>query len=265
MQSLVGIFHSSDVAETALKTLRAAGLSDDQLLLLTPQSITDLHVGRLPTPHPHGACGITAGHVLGAIIGFAGGTLLAAVATLFLTGRDPITAIMTLVLGSLIGTGIGAIVGRALQQTFATPLSYEDLLVYSDALRHGGELLIVAPSDEGKSETVRQVFTQLGAEQVEEAREHWWHRLQESEAAAPGIPHDGFTATEVEYFRGFEAALDPRVQGQSYEEAVAFLHEKERAVYQEESFRRGFERGRAYQQARFAQEHEQSTSSSMVH
>ncbi|MGE0827310.1 MAG: hypothetical protein AB7P18_34955, partial [Candidatus Binatia bacterium] len=129
---------------------------------------------------------------------------------------------------------------------------------------HGGEVLIVAPSDEQKGNTVEQVFEQFGAERVDEAREHWWHRLQKSEAAAPGIPHDGLTATEIEYFRGFEAALDSRIQGQSYEEAVAFLHERERAVYQEESFRRGFERGRAYKQAMLTQQTSQTSNSLSV-
>ena len=58
--------------------------------------------------------------------------------------------------------------------------------------------------------------------------------------------HEGVTATEVEYLRGFDAALDPRMRELSSAEAIAFLHEQERAVYQEEAFRRGYERGQAY-------------------
>jgi len=100
---------------------------------------------------------------------------------------------------------------------------------------------------------VQQVFKELGAEGVEGAREQWWHRLRENEAAARGIPHDGFTAPEVEYLRGFDAALDPRTQKLSYTEAMTLLHERERAVYQEEPFRRGYERGQAYQRGLLSQ------------
>jgi hypothetical protein len=162
-------------------------------------------------------------------------------------GHGPIVTIATIALASLTGAVLGAVVGDALQKTFAPPLSYEDLFVYEDALRHGGDILIVTPSNDVKAETVQSVFKEFGAEGIEDAREQWWHRLRENEAAARGIPHDGFTATEVEYLRGFEAALDPHMQKLSYTEAMTFLHEQERAVYQEEPFRRGYERGQAYQ------------------
>ena len=258
MRTLVGIFRSATTAEAAISQLRAAGLSDDQLLLLTPRSISGLHVGRLPVPHPHGACGITAGHVVGVISGFAGGTLLGAIAIWLMNGHGPIVTIGTLAFASLIGAVIGAVVGDTLQRVYAPPLSYEDLFVYEDALRHGGDVLIIAPSNDVKAETVHHVFKELGAESVEDAREKWWHRLRENEAAARGIPHDGFTATEVEYLRGFDAALDPRMQELSYAEAVTFLHEQERAVYQEEPFRRGYERGQAYKRLRLDKEQKES-------
>lgn len=258
MRTLVGIFRSATTAEAAISQLRSAGLSDDQLLLLTPRSISGLHVGRLPVPHPHGACGITAGHVIGVISGLAGGTLTGAIAIWLMNGSGPIVTIATLALASLTGAVIGAVAGDALQTAYATPLSYEDLFVYEDTLRHGGSVLIVAPSNDARAETVQHVFKELGAEDVEGAREQWWHRLRENEAAARGIPHDGFTATEVEYLRGFEAALDLRMQGLSYAEAMTFLHEQERAVYQEEPFRRGYERGQAYTRLKLEKEQQKS-------
>jgi hypothetical protein len=256
---LIGIFRAATTAEAAISQLRSAGLSDDQLLLLTPKSISGLHVGRLPVPHPHGASGITAGHVVGAISGFAGGTLTGAIAIWLMHGHGPVVTIATIALASLTGAMLGAVVGDALQKIFAPPLSYEDLFVYEDALRHGGAILIATPSNDAKAETVQHVFKDLGAEGIEDAREQWWHRLRENEAAARGIPHDGFTATEVEYLRGFEAALNPRMQRLSYTEAMTFLHEEERAVYQEEPFRRGYERGQAYRRELLSQGQREST------
>lgn len=233
--------------------LRSTGLSDDNLLLLTPKSASGLHVGRLPVSHPHGASGITAGHVVGAISGFAGGTLTGAIAIWLMHGHGPIMTIAIIALASLTGAVLGAVVGDALQKTFAPPLSYEDLFVYEDVLRHGGAILIATPSNDAKAETVQHVFKDLGVEGIDDAREQWWHRLRENEAAALGIPHDGFTATEVEYLRGFEAALNPSTQDLSYAEAMTFLHEQERAVSQEEPFRRGYKRGQAYRQELLSQ------------
>ena len=259
MRTLIGIFRSPATAEAAMTQLRSTGLSDDHLLLLTPKSISGLHVGRLPVSHPHGASGITAGHVVGAISGFAGGTLTGAIAIWLLHGHGPIMTIAIIALASLTGAVLGAVVGAAFQKTFAPPLSYEDLFVYEDALRHGGAILIVTPGNDAKAETVQRVFKDLDAEGIEGAREQWWHRLRENEAAARGIPHDGFTGTEVEYLRGFEAALNPRTQELSYAEAMTFLHEQERAVYQEEPFRRGYERGQAYRQELLSQGQREST------
>jgi len=160
---------------------------------------------------------------------------------------------------SLAGVGVGAAAGNAVQKTFTPPLSYEDLLVYEDALRHGGDVLIVFPSNDTKAESTRQIFADLGIEGIEDARGHWWRRLREDKAAALGMLHEGVTATEVEYLRGFDAALDPRMRELSCEEAITFLHEQERAVYQEEAFRRGYERGQAYRRELLSQEQREST------
>jgi len=246
MRTLIGIFRSPATVGAVITQLRSIGLSDDHLLLLTSKSISGLRAGRLPVPHPHGSCGITAGHVIGAISGFAGGTLAGAVATLLMAEGGLFVTMGAIALASLAGVGVGAAAGDAVQKTFTPPLSYEDLLVYEDTLRHGGDVLIVFPNNAAKAETVRQIFAELGVEGVEDARGHWWHRLREDKAAALGMLHEGVTATEVEYIRGFDAALDPHMRELSCAEAIAFLHEQERAVYQEEAFRRGYERGQMY-------------------
>jgi hypothetical protein len=248
MRTLIGIFRSSATAAAVVTQLRLAGFSDDHLLLLTPQSISGLHAGRLPVPHPHGSGGLSAGHIIGAVSGFAGGTLAGAVAMWLMAEGSLFVTMGTLALASLAGVGVGAAAGDAVQKTFGPALSYEDLLVYEDAVRHGGDVLLVFPGDGAKVATAQQIFADLGVEGVEDARGHWWHRLQEDKAAALGMLHEGVTATEVEYLRGFDAALDPRMSALSCEKAIALMHEQERAVYQEEAFRRGYERGQAYRE-----------------
>jgi hypothetical protein len=59
-------------------------------------------------------------------------------------------------------------------------------------------------------------------------------------------------------FGGVEAALDPRTQGQSAEEAAVSMQKREMAAYYVEPFRHGYECGQARQQAMREQHHRES-------
>ncbi|MGE0822110.1 MAG: hypothetical protein AB7G75_07995 [Candidatus Binatia bacterium] len=240
MDHFVGIFRSSEVAENALQKLRASGVPEDELLLLTPKSIDDVHVGTMPQAHPPGSLGITAGHVVGATTGFAGGTLAGGAAVLFLLpGIGPFLATGTVALSSLIGVVIGAAAGNTVQQSFVPRLSYEDALVYIDALRSGYHVLIAQPGDHVKTSVVQDVFRECNAENLEHARMRWWDRLRKSHTK----PKEKFSATELSYVKGWEAALHPDERGHSREEAAARLKAEAPATYEEEAFRQGYERG----------------------
>jgi hypothetical protein len=198
---------------------------------------------------------MTTGAVAGAITGFGGGTLGGAVVLLLVPGIGPILAVGTVVFGGLLGAMFGAAAGVAVENTFATPPTYEDILVYKHVLRHRGNLLIVQPTNETKAETAEEVFAEFGAEPLDAVRERWWHRLRRSDAVAAGRPHDGFTAEEISYLWGVEAALDPRTQGQSAEEAAVSRLKSEKAAYYVEPFRHGYESGQARQRATREQQH----------
>jgi hypothetical protein len=57
---------------------------------------------------------------------------------------------------------------------------------------------------------------------------------------------DGFGDVEATYRRGFAAALEPAIRGQSFEAASEYLQKNYPEFYREESFRLGFERGQHY-------------------
>jgi hypothetical protein len=197
---------------------------------------------------------MTTGEVAGAITGFSGGILGGAVVLLLVPEIGLILAAGTLLFSGLLGTTFGAAAGVAIEKTFAAAPTYEDILVYKHVLRHKGNLLIVQPSNETKTETAEEIFVEFGAEQLDDVRERWWNRLRRSEAAA-GRPRDGFTAEEISYLWGVEAALDPRTQGQSYEEAAVSMQKSEMAAYYAEPFRHGYEYEQARQQATREQQH----------
>jgi len=52
------------------------------------------------------------------------------------------------------------------------------------------------------------------------------------------------------YRRGFEAALRAEVAGKPYTEAVEYVRGRDADVYDTDTYRRGYARGRAYLQGR---------------
>lgn len=247
MKLLIGIFPSVDVAEEAGRALRAVGVAENHLLLLTPEGSGT----RLQSVSPEktaGACGTTAGHLMGAATGFASGVLGGAAVIFFLSGVGPIVAVGSLVFGSLVGVAVGATLGGLMQRAFDMTIAPEEFFVYEDALRQGFSLLIVKPSNEEQRHAADQVLTRLGTKGFDALREQWWQRQREQEAAAyKGA--SSFAAHEFSYRRGFEAALDARDRGKTFAEAAPVLALRAPGMYQDEAFRYGFERGQTYYHA----------------
>jgi len=247
MKLLIGIFPSVDVAEEAGRALRAVGVAENHLLLLTPEGSGT----RLQSVSPEktaGACGTTAGHLMGAATGFASGVLGGAAVIFFLSGVGPIVAVGSLVFGSLVGVAVGATLGGLMQRAFDMTIAPEEFFVYEDALRQGFSLLIVKPSNEEQRHAADQVLTRLGTKGFDALREQWWQRQREQEAAAYK-GSSSFAAHEFSYRHGFEAALDARDRGKTFAEAAPVLALRAPGMYQDEAFRYGFERGPTYYHA----------------
>jgi len=251
MNTLVGIFRTPSTAEEAFRELQKVGLAENQLLLTSKSLATDGNSVATPEPGSPGACGANMGHVAGAITGFAGG-LIGAASTFLIPGVGPILAIGTFALGTILGVTAGGAAGGALQESTTLTLPHDDLFIYENALREGYWLLVVQPDSEAQEKAAQDVITRFGAESTNTMRDQWWFGLRDAEAVAYGAPVEGFPQLEAIYRRGFEAALDRRARGQSYEEALAFLQERDADVYREETFRRGYQRGQAYYRALLA-------------
>ena len=247
MKVLAGIFHSAVAAKGASRALHAAGITEGHLMLLTPDDNVELR--SVSSERPAGACDVRAGHVLGAATGFAGGLLSGAMVSLLVPGVGPILAVGTLMVSTIVGVTVGATLGGLVQDTFTLTLPPEEVFVYEEALRQGCSLLLVKPSDEGQVGVVQTLFARLGAERTDDMREQWWKRVREQEAITYHDSPQHFAAHEVSYRRGFEAALDARDRGKTYAEAVHVLATRDPAMYQDDVFRQGFERGQAYYHA----------------
>jgi hypothetical protein len=251
MYPVVGIFTTRTDAERTGDHLRALGIPQDHINLLSPCAPEDEMEAApmMDTERP------LMGKVLGGLVGFAmgggGGLLAARAAAVFLPGVGPILAIGTVgaALLTLSGTIVGVEVGGMVDNALTTGVPKDEMFVYEDALRRGRTVLIALAEDRLQADAAHRILEQAAAESIDAARHMWWMGLRDAEQAAY-IAHGGdFVADEPTYRRGFEAALHPETHGKSYEEALAYLRAHDGDVCGQECFRRGYERGRAHGEA----------------
>lgn len=223
MRAVVGIFTSHADAALAAERLRSIGIADEQLNFLTPD-VTQAELHSVPTTDaeqpgvgPVAAIGLAAAALLRA-----GGALA------------------------------GAAAGGSLDNTLSIRLPKDELFLYEDALRQGRTVLLVLAEDASRADEVRDILMNAGAENLDAAHERWWLGLRDAEAETYTADGGDFTANETAYRGGFEAALHQATAGRPYDEVRVYLQRCYPARYDEEAFRRGYERGRVYHQ-RFRQ------------
>jgi hypothetical protein len=244
MESVVGVFALRADGERAVRDLLAAGFSPDRVTLLTPHA-SDAQVQSVPTTEaePPGI-GRAIGAVAGAAAGAGGGMQAAALLTLAVPGVGPVLALGAL--GAvLFGIG-GAAVGAAIDRNLREGLPRDELYVYEDALRRGKTVVIGLAESAEQAERARGLLTSAGAESIDAAREQWWVGLRDAERAEYTQAGGDFVRDEAIYRRGFETACALGPHASPYTEVIGELRVRCPDVYEHESFRQGFARGRAY-------------------
>jgi hypothetical protein len=249
MKTITGIFRTRGRAEQALQRLRAAGLTQEQLSLFLPAASLTTLLDVIPTTDTEQpGMGKALGAVVGGASGLSGGVFGAAVASLFLPGVGSLVVLGAAALGGVLGAAAGAGIGNTIEESLAIGLPRDELFLYEDALRQGRSVVVVLAHDEEQATTVRDVLAHADVESIDAAREQWWLGLRDAEEAVYDAPSGVFAQIEHLHRSGFEAALDPRARGKSYEEVTAFLRERYPTMFSEEPFRRGYSRGQAYRQ-----------------
>jgi hypothetical protein len=253
MEAVSGVFRSRSDAEHAMAEMRAVGLGDHQIALLTPEK-SDAELQSIPTDaaeQPGVAKAI--GAVVGATAGLSGASLLIAAVV---PGVGVITAmglLGELILGAA-GASIGAAAGAKLEDSMTEGLPEDELFVYEDALRKGRSV-VIALADETKASLFRELLKAEGAEEVDAAREQWWIGLRDAEHEHYSTLGKNFKEDEKFYRLGFESALHARTRCKEYDQVMgemnAEIEDLERqhpGVDVAQPFTRGYERGRDYYQ-----------------
>lgn len=249
MQTVVGIFTSRAAAEQAADRLYALGITREHMSFLVPGA-SAAQLEQVPTTETEQpGMGSALGGVVGGATGASGGMMTAVVLSALIPGVGAVTAIGLAAMGllGLVGGAVaGAAVGGALENTMSDGLPKDELFVYEDALRKGRTVLIALTEDEAQAETARTALVAAGAESLDAARQSWWLGVRDAEAETYTATGRDFATDEAMYRRGFEAALHHEISGKPYTDAVGYLQTQYASIYDQEAFRRGYERGYAY-------------------
>ncbi len=245
MDTTVGLFASRADAEDAVARLRAAGIADDRINLLAPGG-GPAELRRVPTSDTEQpGVGPVLGGVVGAAAGATGGMQAAVVASVLLPGVGPVVA-LGLVAGALLGAGGGAAVGGAMETALGGGVPRDERHLYEDALRQGRAVVFVVGADAPQRALVRRILYEAGAEDLDAARERWWVGLRGPEAEHYRAAGGDFARDEARFRLGFEAAVRLGDAARDAAAVVEYLREHYPDAYPDPAFRRGFERGRAY-------------------
>ena len=249
MGTIAGIFNSRNEAEVAWSELRGkAGFSGDNVVLLAPGTPTR-ELDAVPSDEgEQPGMGSAIGGVVGGAVGLAAGSVAA---NLILPGVGSIIAV-GLGAGALgIGGALaGAAGGGAIENQLSGGLPKDEVFFYEDALRQCRTVVIATSTFDKAIEEARAVMERNGAESIDAAREKWWIGLRDSEEEQYDAPAGEFVNHESRYRCGFEAALHPDFRGKSQEAAAGELRELYPDVCDDDAFRRGYSRGRAYYENR---------------
>jgi hypothetical protein len=251
MNPVTGIFNTRADAGRAITELKAAGVSPEEISLLTPQGSEEERVSVPVAYTEQPGTGRAIGGVVGGALGAATGlSLSAAAASIFIPAVGPVLAIGFLG-AALFGTGGaigGALAGEALDEGMDEGLPVDEMFVYEDALRQGRSVVVVLARDSLRADIAGEVMRQMRAEEIDSARENWWVGLRDAEEERYSAEGENFGRVERNYRQGFEAALSPGMRGRTYDDAVNYLTANYPNTCSDHSFRRGYQRGQDYYQ-----------------
>ncbi len=252
MQTVAGVFHSPEAARAAAGDLLLAGFSRDRLTLLYPgASHNQIHSMPVSDTEQPGV-GAAFGGVLGGALGAAGGFELGVAATAMIPGIGPVVAVGIAAAAILGASGLiaGAELGGAGDRKTTEGVPADEVFFYEDALRQGRSVVILLAESDEEAARAHELLKHVNAESIDAAREAWWIGLQDAEAEHYRALGHNFEQDRDVYRAGFEAALRRECRAKNLDEAADCLKWWHPQTWDSEAFRRGFDRGRAFLEAR---------------
>jgi hypothetical protein len=133
-----------------------------------------------------------------------------------------------------------------MEESLGDGLPKDELYVYEDALRNGRSVVVALLDTDEEAERAGRALENAGSESLDAARDSWWVGLRDAEQADyESNGGERFPVVERMYRCGFEAAQRPGLGGKDYDEVKDALREAYLDCWENQAFRRGFERGKA--------------------
>lgn len=203
MRTVTGLYDSYDDARAAVKALEDAGVSSDDISIVSRKDGKNDVEGQ----GNNAAEGAGTGAGIGAVAGGAGG-LLASLGMLAIPGVGPVVAAGWLaataagaVAGAVAGGAAGGIVGAMIE----SGVPEKDAHLYAEGIRRGGSL-VVAKVDEDKAASAEAILTRSRSVDLSERRAAYanegWSEFDQSA--------DPYTADQIDAERG-RYRSEPRV------------------------------------------------------
>lgn len=200
MRTVTGLFDTYEEAAQAVRELKAAGISDDDVSMVASNA-----EGRYTVDDKEGAAaGAGTGAGLGAAVGGAGG-LLTGLGLMAIPGVGPVVAagwLAATAAGAAAGAVAGGAVGGMIGALTGSGVPEEDAHVYAEGVRRGGTLVTarVADSDVEEAEAILKRSNWIDIEERKSAyREEGWNRFDET--------LDPYSPTQVEEERARRRTL----------------------------------------------------------
>ena len=219
MNSVAGIFFNRAAAQSAIDRLRALGVDEERMLLLSPGTPDERVEQTAPVIDTEAGTGEKIGSSVGRGAGIAGGIMVGgAVGSIFVPGVGAVVAagVLGAALLGTIGAAIGAAAGGAVDAKIAATLRHDELHLYEAALRQGRSVLVAVAVDESQAQAAHEALREAGSESLDEAREIWWNDMRAAEEESYRTVGRDLAFDENLYRRGFEAALHPRARGLTF-------------------------------------------------
>ena len=172
MKTVTGVFDTYAEAENAVVALKASGIAEDDISLISrdPSRVLD-RTERVDTTTSEG---IGVGSSLGLVAGGTGG-LLAGLGMIAIPGIGPVVAagwLASTLAGAAAGAVVGGATGAVIGALTSSDITEEDAHVYAESVRRGGTLLTTHVHDDRAPEA-RRILDRAGSVDVGERRRHY--------------------------------------------------------------------------------------------
>ena len=188
VKNVVGLFDTTQDAQDAVRDLRDAGITPEDISFVArnEEQVTVVGETDAGSEAAEGAgLGATAGTVVGGLAG-----LLVGLGALVISGIGPVIAagsIATALGTTALGAGIGAASGGLLGALAGAGIPDEDANIYSEGIHRGGAL-VMARVDEAQVDTVLDVMERHNVIDIDERarsyRDEGWSRFEGDPAYA---------------------------------------------------------------------------------